>query len=309
MESSKTTIIIVTYNAMKWAERCFSSLRKSTVPVQTIVVDNGSTDGTQDYIKTNFPEVEFIQSPENLGFGKANNIGIEKAYKNGADFFYLMNQDAWIFEDTFSELLNVYNSYENKEEIGILSPIHLDGTEKKLDIFIDKYIATNFENRLISDLYTNQLEDFYFIKFVNAAHWLLPKNTIEKVGGFNPYFFHYGEDNEYVNRVLFHKKKILLCPKSKAVHDGKQQLNKVDYNKFQDLTVETKILNPNIENALQQEKKSLRQSMLKNLFAGNTTQYIKLKKLYKKIVREEKTLSEITIKVKQIGASFLNLNI
>ena len=112
-------IIIVTYNAMKWAERCFSSLRKSSISVKTIVVDNGSTDGTQEYVKTNFPEVHFIQSPENLGFGKANNIGIEVAYKEGADFFYLMNQDAWLFQDSIQELLNVYNSYEDKEEIGI----------------------------------------------------------------------------------------------------------------------------------------------------------------------------------------------
>ncbi|WP_449399763.1 glycosyltransferase family 2 protein [Chryseobacterium wanjuense] len=83
----KIYFIIVTYNAMKWAERCFTSLRQSSVPVKCIVIDNGSTDGCQDYIKTHFPEVDFIQSESNLGFGKANNIGIEKAYKEGADFF------------------------------------------------------------------------------------------------------------------------------------------------------------------------------------------------------------------------------
>ena len=133
----KIYVIIVTYNAMKWAERCFSSLRKSSIPVHTIVVDNGSNDGTQEFIKTQFPEVEFIQSAENLGFGKANNLGIEKAYKNGADFFYLMNQDAWIFENSIQNLLEVYENYPKKEEIGILSPMHLDGTEKKLDVFLD----------------------------------------------------------------------------------------------------------------------------------------------------------------------------
>ena len=92
----KIHIIIVTYNAMKWAERCFSSLRKSSVPLSAYVVDNGSTDGTQDYINKNFPEVDFHQSPENLGFGRANNLAIEKAFRDGAEFFYLMNQDAWI---------------------------------------------------------------------------------------------------------------------------------------------------------------------------------------------------------------------
>jgi GT2 family glycosyltransferase len=83
----KIYFIIVTYNAMKWAEKCFTSLRQSSVPVHCIVVDNGSTDGTQKYITSNFPEVELIQSEKNLGFGKANNIGIEKAYQKGADFF------------------------------------------------------------------------------------------------------------------------------------------------------------------------------------------------------------------------------
>ena len=73
----KIYVIIVTYNAMKWAERCFSSLRKSSVPVHTIVVDNGSIDGTQEFITTHFQEVEFVQSAENLGFGKANNLGME----------------------------------------------------------------------------------------------------------------------------------------------------------------------------------------------------------------------------------------
>ena len=136
----KIYVIIVTYNAMKWAEKCFSSLRKSSVPVHTIVVDNGSNDGTQEFIKTQFPEVEFIQSAENLGFGKANNLGIEKAYKNGADFFYLMNQDAWIFENSIQNLLDVYENHQKKEEIGILSPMHLDGSEQFLDLFLDKYI-------------------------------------------------------------------------------------------------------------------------------------------------------------------------
>lgn len=206
--------IIVTYNAMKWAEKSFTSLRQSSVPVHCIVVDNGSTDGTQKYITSNFPEVELIQSEKNLGFGKANNIGIEKAYQKGADFFYLMNQDAWIFNDSVEQLLNVYNLHPDKKEIGILSPIHIDGTGKKLDIFLDKYIAHNFETRLISDLYFQTLQPFYEISFINAAHWFLPKETIEIIGGFNPYFFHYGEDLEYVNRILFHKKKTFLVPES-----------------------------------------------------------------------------------------------
>ena len=307
MEHQKIYLIIVTYNAMKWAEKCFSSLRKSSVPVHTMVVDNGSTDGTQEFIKTHFPEVEFIQSAENLGFGKANNLGIEKAYKNGADFFYLMNQDAWIFEDSIRNLLEVYENYPKKEEIGILSPMHLDGTEKKLDVFLDKYISQNFENRMISDLYLKITKPFYEISFVNAAHWFLPKATIDKVGGFNPYFFHYGEDNEYVNRLRFHGKKILLCPESKVVHDGKQALNKVNYQQFKDLSLETKILDPTYKNGLQKELKSLQLSRVKNLLTGNFKFAKELKSKYDKIKSESSNLQEIKNKAAQAGPTFLNL--
>lgn len=222
---NKIYVIIVTYNAMKWAEKCFSSIRKSSVPLCCIVIDNGSTDGTQDYIINHFPEVDFTQNEENLGFGKANNLGIEKAYKNGADFFYLMNQDAWLFENSLEKLLEVYENYPNKEEIGILSPMHLDGSESNLDFHFEKYLAKSSDtNRFISDIFFKNTKTYYEINFVNAAHWFIPKKTIEKVGGFNPFYFHYGEDYDYVNRMLFQKKKILICPFSRVVHATKQSM-------------------------------------------------------------------------------------
>lgn len=304
----KVFVIIVTYNAMKWAEKCFSSLKSSSVPVTCIVIDNGSTDGTQNFIQTHFPEVDFIQSENNLGFGKANNIGIEKAYKNAADFVYLMNQDAWIYPDSLEKLVNIYQKHANQKEIGILSPMHLDGSEQLLDIFLDKYIAHNFEKtRLISDLYFQKPKPFYEMNFINAAHWMIPRNTIETVGGFNPYFFHYGEDIEYVNRVHFHQKKILLVPDSKVVHDGKQNLKKVDPKKYEDLSIETKMINPNLPDAIIFEKKSLRKSILKNLLTGNTSEYKTLLEKYRKISKEEKKLSEIRAQVQQIGLTFINV--
>jgi GT2 family glycosyltransferase len=306
---SEIHIIIVSYNAMKWAERCFSSLRKSSIPVKCIVIDNGSTDGTQEYIKTHFPEVDFTQSESNLGFGKANNIGIEKAYKNGADFFYLMNQDAWLYENSMEKMLEVYNDHPNKDEIGIISPIHIDGSEKYLDIFLDQYIAKNYEKtRMISDLYFQTLKPYYEIHFVNAAHWLLPKKTIETIGGFNPYFFHYGEDDEYTNRIHFHQKKVLLVPGSKVVHDGVQSIHKIDLNKYEDLRIETNIMNPDLPDALQQEKKFLKQSIAKNLMIGNISRYKELSRKYKKISRDSEKLSGLRSQLIQIGPTFLNLS-
>lgn len=274
----KIYFIIVTYNAMNWAERCFSSLRKSSVQLQTIVIDNGSTDGTQDFIKSNFPEINFIQSKENLGFGKANNLGIEIAYKNGADFFYLMNQDAWIYEDSVAKLIEVFENHSQKDEIGILSPMHLDGSEKLLDRHFEVYLSRNTQiNRLLSNIYFNDVKSSYEIDFINAAHWFLPKKTIEEVGGFSPYFFHGAEDYDYVNRVKYFGKKILVCPKSKVVHDAIQDYHQKKSTKesLQNHRIslrmqrETRYLNPNYNYDTQREKKEFYSNILKLALKGN----------------------------------------
>ena len=293
---------------MKWAEKCFSSLRRSFMQVQTIVVDNGSNDGTQDFIKTNFPEVEFIQSDKNLGFGKANNLGIEKAYKQGADFFYLMNQDAWIFEDSIQNLVDAYENHPKKEEIGILSPMHLDGSEEKLDLHFENYIGKEArENRLISDMYFQKLDNAYEISFVNAAHWFLPKAVIEKVGGFNPYFFHGAEDYDYTNRIKYFGLKIFVCPKSKVVHDTVQSFYKEEPKtkeetlKLNQLSLqmqkETKYMNPNYDFKPEREKKEFLSNIVKLRLKGNKelsdfhrNQYKFLKSRFK-IIEEHRKIS------------------
>ncbi|WP_343686271.1 glycosyltransferase family 2 protein [Chryseobacterium gleum] len=301
-------VIIVTYNAMKWAERCFSSLRTSSVPVKCIVIDNGSTDGTQEYIKKYFPEVDFTQSPQNLGFGKANNTGIEKAYKEGADFFYLMNQDAWIYPDSFQKLLDVYNAYPDKNQLGILSPIHMDGSEKKLDIFFERYLARNTpDNRIFSDSFNNSLKDYYEIDFVNAAHWLLPKATIEEIGGFNPYFFHYSEDYEYVQRISFFRKKIIVCPPSRVVHDGKQDFHKTSHINALRVQREQRYLNPALafdSKMLNRDfiPKMIKQALQLQFSAASDT----LKEYQYQKARFNEIINARNI-IKNKGAAFLNI--
>ena len=85
-------VIVVTYNGSKWIDKCFGSLVNSTIPLQIFAVDNGSSDGTPDIIRSKFPSVQVIENKENLGFGQANNIGIRQAYDAGADYVFLLNR-------------------------------------------------------------------------------------------------------------------------------------------------------------------------------------------------------------------------
>ena len=165
--------IIVTYNGMRWADACFGSLRGSTVPLHTVVVDNGSTDGTPQRIAERFPEVHLIRSDENLGFGRGNNAGIRYALGQGATHFFLLNQDAWIYPDTVERLLGAED-----DRSGILSPVHLDGSAERMDEAFKRYLfgdaaATRDDGLLLGGL-TSPRE----ARFINAAAWLLPLRTI-----------------------------------------------------------------------------------------------------------------------------------
>ncbi|PWI31505.1 glycosyltransferase family 2 protein [Flavobacteriaceae bacterium LYZ1037] len=190
-------IIIVTYNGMPWIEACLNSCKAYPV----IVVDNNSSDHTVSFIKTNFNQVILLEQKVNLGFGQANNIGISKALSLGFESVFLLNQDAYLGEHCLEKLLKASNENPN---YGILSPIHTNGKGLDYDVQFFKY-ANIKKNHLPSDF--NKLansEALFQVPYINAAAWLVSKSCLQKVGGFDPLFFHYGEDNNYCQRVHYH---------------------------------------------------------------------------------------------------------
>lgn len=213
----KLLVIIVTYNAMRWAERCFDSLRKSTVKPDVFVVDNGSTDGTQAYIQEHYPEVMFKQSENNLGFGKANNIGLQYAIDNFYDYVYLLNQDAWVMEDTFERLVCLSKQYP---DYGIFSPFQMNADMYHIDRnFVSNVLEYKSNPNIVTDLYNQKLLEVYPVAVVMAAHWFLTLECLIKVGGFSPSFPHYAEDYNYIDRLHYFGMKVGIVPSLKVVHD------------------------------------------------------------------------------------------
>lgn len=226
----KLLTIIVTYNAMPWIVKCIPSVMSSNVHSDIIVVDNGSTDGTQEYIKSHFPDVILYQSPENLFFGKGNNVGIEYAVDHGYDYVYLLNQDAWVSEDVFERLLQVFKS---DPSYGILSPMQLSPDMKHCEwYFAECVLGRVYLNEIYQDVIFNRPKDVYPVDFVMAAHWMISRDCFCKVGGFSPTFPHYGEDDNYCSRTRYHQYKIGIVPEAYAVHDASNKPQKVPMKKY-----------------------------------------------------------------------------
>lgn len=201
----KVLVIIVTYNGMQWIDRCLGSVRCSSIPLDAVVIDNGSTDGSCEHMEAEYPEVRLIRSRENLGFGAANNIGLRMAVEQNYDYVYLLNQDAWIEENTVSSILAAWDP-----AYAIISPL-----QKAADGSLD----ANFRRKCGKYLGEGLCE----VPFVMAAHWFMSVDAVKRVGGFSPVFRQYGEDDNYIDRVhYFGLKAGVLCSCS-AVHDRAQR--------------------------------------------------------------------------------------
>ena len=207
---ARILVTIVTYNARPWIDKCLESLRTSSVPVDVLVVDNASPDGTADYIHDFYPDVELVENTSNSGFGAANNIGLRRTLERGYDFVYLLNQDAWIKKDTLEVLVSNW-----KDGYGILSPVQLSA-KGKMDKQFDKKCGKLLKE---APKGLDGAKCVVEVPFVMAAHWLVSRKAVETVGGFSPAFSQYGEDDNYIDRLHHFGLKVGVVPDAKAVHD------------------------------------------------------------------------------------------
>ena len=203
--SYKIAVVIITHNGEKWIQKCLESVLKSSVSVDVFVIDNASTDETA-LILNEFKNINFEISRENSGFGKANNIVLKKVINLGYNCFFLLNQDTWIEEDTIEKLII---QQKNNPAFGIVSPLHFDAAFEKLDL--------NFANYFSKKVQITQ--HLFEVPFVNAAAWLVSAACFTKVGLFEPFFSHYGEDRNFSDRAYFHGFKIGIVDNAKIVHD------------------------------------------------------------------------------------------
>ncbi|MBP5218086.1 MAG: glycosyltransferase family 2 protein [Bacteroidales bacterium] len=202
---NRLLVIIVTYQGMRWIRRCLDSVFSSSMPADVILIDNGSDDGCPEFVSANYPQVILTRQDKNLGFARANDIGLRYAIDHSYGYVYLLNQDAWVLPDTFERLAAAFGS----GRWGLLSPLQM-----RPDLVTpDRRFKKHYHG-------TMQPSDAVQpVRFVMAAHWMLSRECLEAVGLFSPAFSHYGEDNNYCDRVRSHGFGVGVLPSAVAVHD------------------------------------------------------------------------------------------
>lgn len=223
----RVLVIVVTYNGLRWLDRCLGSVAgdgrsEMAMTVDLFVVDNDSTDGSADYVQAHFPKAKLVRSAENLGFSKANNLGLQYALDHGYDYVYLLNQDAWLEPGALEKLVAAAGQHP---EYAVLSPLQMTDGYKDVDRLFKKD------------------------KTPPAAHWLVRVEAIRKIGLFDETLFPlYGQDDNWCHRARYHGYRIGIVPEARAVHDRAQRKEDKDRVIFRNYYTGSlvRLANPNV---------------------------------------------------------------
>lgn len=220
----------MTWNGKRYALECLASLRENTgtVPIEVIVVDNYSTDGTPDETRRLFPEVSLIQNSSNLGFAKANNIGLAAAR---GTYLCLVNSDVVIPRGCLENMLPFM---EGNSKVGMLGPKMLTPSGgvghsvMRLPTVWNTFCCSlGFHNILPhSKMFGGFLMDDYpydsidDVEVLTGWFWMVRRQAVEEVGGLDEQFFMYGEDIDWSYRFRKAGWRVVFFPKSEALHYG-----------------------------------------------------------------------------------------
>ena len=191
----KLSVIILNYKTPYFLHLCLESVQRATANLESeiIVIDNNSQDESIELVKTYFPEVFLIENQENLGFSKANNLGVKQV--NG-EFICILNPDMVVPENCFETLLEFSN---DKRDLGVVGVRLIDGTgtylpESKRNI---PNIEVAFQKLTgdTSKYYANQLaqDEVGEVPVLVGAFLFMRKAVFESIGSFDEDYFMYGE--------------------------------------------------------------------------------------------------------------------
>jgi hypothetical protein len=223
---SGVSIVIVSFNAREHLERCLDAVAGDAHEV--VVVDNASADGSPALVRERFPSVRLVELEENIGFGAANNVGMEAA---SGDWFLLLNSDAWPVDDAIERLAAFGDAHPRA---GIVGP-RLRNTDGSLQPSVRGHptlwrIATEYlflrrlapRSRALNAFYGGGFDhgSVREVEVLKGAVLFVRREASQAVGGFDPAYFMYGEEMDLCYRVREAGWSVVFDPEAEFVHVG-----------------------------------------------------------------------------------------
>lgn len=228
-------IVILNWNGRFHLESFLPSVYNSTYPnLEFIIGDNGSTDDSIEFIKTNYPLIRIIENDTNYGFAEGYNRVLEKVE---ADYFILLNSDVEVTDNWIEPIIE---AMEADPMIAAAQP-KIRSWSLKTSFehagaaggFIDRYGYPFCRGRIMDtvELDTGQYDDSQEVFWATGAALFIRKDCWKEVGGFDPDFFAHMEEIDLCWRLKRKKYKIWYCSESEVYHVGGGTLDKTNPQK------------------------------------------------------------------------------
>lgn len=222
-------VIIVSWNAKDHLRNCLQSIQTTAAALvrRIVVVDNASSDGSPEMVKAEFPEVQLLVADQNLGFARANNLGMQNVEES---FVALVNSDVVVHPECFQVLARFL---EQNQDVGLIGP-KVVGANGKLQsscgrlptvwntacefLLLKKLAAIPFFAGFeLSDIDRGEHRD---VEVVSGCFWMARSQAIAEVGGLDESFFFYAEDVDWCRRFRTAGWRVSFVPEAVVTHFG-----------------------------------------------------------------------------------------
>lgn len=219
------SIILVNWNANRYLVNCLRSLHASPEfhRLEIIIVDNGSTDGGPNIAEEMFPGVRVIRVGENLGFAKANNIGIRES---SGRYVCLVNTDIEILDDCLGKLVQFMDA---NHDVGVSGPRLLNADRSlqpscgrfpsKVSLLVDALAIRWMFPQAATDIDLEYESDAVReVPVVFGALFMVRREAMDQVGLLDECFFFYGEERDWCKRFWETGWRVSYVPEAQAIH-------------------------------------------------------------------------------------------
>ncbi|MBP2283102.1 GT2 family glycosyltransferase [Flavobacterium sp. CG_23.5] len=220
------SIVIVNYNTKDLLVSCIDSIYEKTegLSFEVLVVDNDSHDGSEVLIRNKFPEINFIQSGANIGFGRANNLGIQKAK---GDYIFLLNSDTILLNNAIA-ILSDY--LDKNSSVAVCGANLYDANQQPTDSFCQLMPGIYTDADVLfggvfsklrfgkNSIFNHSDQNLILNGYVTGADMMIRKKVLDEVGLFDPDFFMYFEETELTSRIKKRGYAIASVPEAKIIH-------------------------------------------------------------------------------------------
>ncbi|MBN2383023.1 glycosyltransferase family 2 protein [bacterium] len=231
---SKITVVILNYNGLEDLEACLPSVVAAVDPeFDVLVVDNGSTDTSFEYVQMTFPEVNMLALGHNLGFAHGNNKGLRWAFGEGAAYAVLLNNDTRVEPDWLSGLREAFSS---DPDVGIAGAkiLNWEGNIVEFDgsVFNPVNASGGYLDVNVDDYKGD--ENIRDVGYACGGAMMISRRCFETIGGFDTSYYFYNEDVDLSLRAWIYGFRVVVNPQSVIYHRRGSSVRRTQHSGFRD---------------------------------------------------------------------------